>query len=66
MERAGLAAAQAILAGFPEVGEAVVVVGSGNNGGDGLVVARHLAEAGLAVSVLSPGAAPPPRPTRRS
>ena len=62
MERAGLAAAQAILSAFGEAREAVVVVGSGNNGGDGMVVARHLAEAGLSVRVLAPGAAAPRTP----
>lgn len=62
MERAGLAAARAILDGFPDVRDALVVVGSGNNGGDGMVVARHLAEAGLAVRVLAPGAVAPRTP----
>lgn len=37
----------------------VVLVGKGNNGGDGLVCARHLADAGLAVSLLY--AEPPER-----
>ncbi len=59
MERAGLAAAQAICAAYPETREAFVVVGTGNNGGDGMVVARHLAEAGMAVRVLAPEGAPP-------
>ena len=52
MERAGIAAAQAILAQGWSQTAAVVVVGSGNNGGDGMVVARHLAEAGWAVEVV--------------
>ena len=42
MERAGVAAAQEILEPFPETERAAVVCGSGNNGGDGFVVARHL------------------------
>lgn len=62
MERAGLAAAQEILASHPGAREAVVVTGTGSNGGDGMVVARHLAEAGLSVRVLAPGAEPPRTP----
>ncbi len=62
MERAGLAAAQAILEGWPDAGAAVVLVGTGNNGGDGLVVARHLLEAGWSVRVLAPGGEPPRTP----
>ena len=59
MERAGIAAAHAILdQGWPQT-SAVIVVGTGNNGGDGMVVARHLAEAGWDVQVLGlDGAAP--------
>lgn len=59
MERAGLAAAAAILARWPDRDAAAVLVGPGNNGGDGMVVARHLAEAGWRVRVLAPGARPP-------
>jgi NAD(P)H-hydrate epimerase len=59
MERAGLAAARAILAAYPDARDALVVAGRGNNGGDGMVVARHLAEAGLRVRVLAPGGQSP-------
>lgn len=50
MERAGLAVAQRILADFP-MHKALVLAGGGNNGGDGLVVARELSNAGLKVQV---------------
>jgi len=58
MERAGLATAEAILSGFPRAAAARVVVGSGNNGGDGMVVARHLAERGWDVEAVAPGDPP--------
>ncbi len=54
MERAGLAATGAVMARFPDAGEATIVVGPGNNGGDGMVVARHLQSAGWSVRVLAP------------
>lgn len=57
MERAGLATARAIIERYPP-GRAVVLAGSGNNGGDGLVVARHLREAGYTVCVVCPAGEP--------
>jgi NAD(P)H-hydrate epimerase len=60
MESAGTLAAREIqLNFFPELGrgQVAVVCGPGNNGGDGLVVARHLHAMGfrdLAVYVLAP------------
>jgi hydroxyethylthiazole kinase-like uncharacterized protein yjeF len=62
MERAGLESARAILTAWPDAGRAVVLVGPGNNGGDGMVVARHLAEAGWRVGVVSPDGRPPSTP----
>ncbi|MDP9400774.1 MAG: bifunctional ADP-dependent NAD(P)H-hydrate dehydratase/NAD(P)H-hydrate epimerase, partial [Actinomycetota bacterium] len=51
MERAGAGLARAVreLAGD---GPVVVVCGTGNNGGDGLVAARHLAGEGRELRVL--------------
>lgn len=62
MERAGLESAREILARWPGAGQAVVLVGGGNNGGDGMVVARHLAEAGWRVSVMSADGEAPTTP----
>ena len=50
MERAGTAVAQVVLQRFP--GGVTVVAGGGNNGGDGRVCARVLAEAGREVTVV--------------
>ncbi|MEO6867941.1 MAG: NAD(P)H-hydrate epimerase [Gaiellales bacterium] len=52
MERAGMGAAAEVLQWFPAAERIAVVCGSGNNGGDGFVVARHLAAAGRSVEVL--------------
>ncbi|HEY8639086.1 MAG TPA: NAD(P)H-hydrate epimerase, partial [Solirubrobacterales bacterium] len=51
MEAAGGAVAHAVAALSPE-GPVRVVCGKGNNGGDGLVAARHLAETGFDVEAL--------------
>ena len=43
MELAGLSCAQAVSHCYPASGQSVLVLcGPGNNGGDGLVMARHL------------------------
>ena len=51
MERAGLAVARLALALAPHARQVLVCAGPGNNGGDGLVAARHLHLAGKAVRV---------------
>jgi ADP-dependent NAD(P)H-hydrate dehydratase / NAD(P)H-hydrate epimerase len=56
MERAGAGVTRIVERLVPD-GPAVVVCGKGNNGGDGLVVARLLREAGRSVTVVC--AAPP-------
>lgn len=50
METAGESVAEALMVRYP-IGQArvLVLVGPGNNGGDGLVAARHLAQAGADV-----------------
>ncbi|KAL3094514.1 hypothetical protein niasHT_026280 [Heterodera trifolii] len=53
MELAGLACAQAISETF-EKGNVLVLSGPGNNGGDGLVCARHLKHFGFSPSILCP------------
>ena len=52
MEDAGAAVARFVLGELPDRGRIVVLCGKGNNGGDGLVTARILAEAGCDVAVL--------------
>lgn len=55
MQRAGLALARLALAWRPHARRVVVLAGPGNNGGDGLVAARHLAAAGRRVHVWFAG-----------
>src|ERR1700679_1367777 len=52
MEHAGHAVARFVLRELPRCRRIAVLCGKGNNGGDGLVAARHLAEAGCEVSVV--------------
>ena len=53
MEQAGTALAEAVQESFPGSADqsVLVLVGPGNNGGDGLVCARHLSDAGYRVRV---------------
>ncbi|MDY6826115.1 MAG: NAD(P)H-hydrate dehydratase [Bacillota bacterium] len=53
MEKAGERAAGFILNRRPPVKRVVVVAGPGNNGGDGLVIARLLEKAGVVVTLWS-------------
>ena len=57
MEEAGLAVAQEawMLLGTLEGRRIVVLAGPGNNGGDGLVAARHLFDWGADLTVYMPG-----------
>jgi hydroxyethylthiazole kinase-like uncharacterized protein yjeF len=59
MEKAGAAAAEAIWR-FAGPLPTLILCGPGNNGGDGYVIARHLAERGSKVRVAAPGEAKTP------
>ena len=52
MNAAGKAMAERIAAIYPKAKKILVLVGKGNNGGDGLVVGRHLAQAEKEVRVV--------------
>src|SRR5262245_649344 len=52
MENAGRNAAAIILDRVPAGAMVAVVCGRGNNGGDGFVIARHLANAGVRVEMF--------------
>ena len=52
MEHAGTAVVRAIRQHFPECQRIAVIVGKGNNGGDGLVVARQLAHTGQPIHIF--------------
>ena len=56
MERAALAVRDEILHAFPiALKDVVIVAGSGNNGGDGIAIARLLHIAGINVTILNIG-----------
>ncbi|MCP4601489.1 MAG: NAD(P)H-hydrate dehydratase [Proteobacteria bacterium] len=50
MENAGRGATEFICKLFNQIGSVAVVVGPGNNGGDGFVIARHLLNKGIDVN----------------
>ncbi|MEL7064467.1 MAG: NAD(P)H-hydrate epimerase, partial [Bacteroidota bacterium] len=52
MENAALRMAQSILRDYPRQKAFGILVGPGNNGGDGLVIARQLHQAGMEVQIL--------------
>ncbi|GIM46240.1 bifunctional NAD(P)H-hydrate repair enzyme Nnr [Collibacillus ludicampi] len=52
MENAGYAVARVIESRYPKGTRVLILAGKGNNGGDGLVAARHLADAGYPVHVI--------------
>lgn len=54
MQRAGLAAWRVLLQRWPRVQRLVVACGSGNNGGDGYVLARLALQSGRQVRVVHP------------
>ena len=53
MENAGRGAAEVLLQMYPEAENFTILCGPGNNGGDGFVVARHLALAGRVPTVIA-------------
>ncbi len=59
MAQAGQAAWQCLLQHWPQARRIGVVVGAGNNGGDGHVLARHALQAGREVTVIALPGRPP-------
>lgn len=55
MERAGAAAFAMLTENWPQAKQVAVLCGTGNNGGDGYVIARLAHEAGLSVTVFQSG-----------
>ena len=58
MQRAGLAAWQLIQIHYPQAERITVLAGSGNNAGDGFIVAWHAHQAGKQVQILTAGENP--------
>jgi NAD(P)H-hydrate epimerase len=63
MELAGLSVACSVASEYPAASHPriLVVAGPGNNGGDGLVAARHLYHFGYSVQVRAALEQPPPQ-----
>lgn len=57
MDRAGMAVAEYLLENYCQHHCFVILAGKGNNGGDGFVAARYLAEAGADIRVFAAAAA---------
>lgn len=55
MERAGAAAFQLLQSSWPDARQILVICGTGNNGGDGYVMARLARQQGLAVTLYQAG-----------
>lgn len=55
MENAGRGAAEVICAQYPDANTAIICCGTGNNGGDGFVIARHLGNGGWKVALMLAG-----------
>ncbi len=51
METAGRKSAEFLLEQYPECPHFLLLVGPGNNGGDGFVIARYLKDAGKSCSI---------------
>lgn len=52
MENAGSSAARDLMQRHPQAGRALIVCGKGNNGGDGLVMARYMQAQGWYIDIL--------------
>lgn len=52
MENAGSSAARDLMQRYPQAGRALIVCGKGNNGGDGLVMARYMQAQGWHIDIL--------------
>ncbi|MBI3835655.1 MAG: NAD(P)H-hydrate epimerase [Planctomycetes bacterium] len=66
MENAGRGAAEIIYKSFGQAGKATIFCGTGNNGGDGFVIARHLHNFGWAVRLIVTGEAAGMTPDTRT
>lgn len=56
MENTGRGACEVLLKRYPEANDFLILCGPGNNGGDGFVIARHLALNGRRVSIITSAA----------